>query len=245
VAATARKAGSKDRVKVAEARAQALKPRLSRMQIDVPTPTEGLTIERNGEPVLQPAWGAAVPVDPIRYEITAHAPGKQPWKKVVQVEPTATTVTVTVPELKPATPSAVPDVPATEPAADDTESAAALQLGLGIAVGVVGLAGIGVGAAFTAISGSKLDESKTHCAPDDPTACYDEQGVTLRDDAQAAQKIYIAGYALGGALVITGVVLLVTMPSSDGSIEPEASPSAVLVPAFGPDQVGLTLLGQW
>jgi hypothetical protein len=243
VASSSRKAGVKDRAKFAEGRAQALKGKLSRMQIDVPTPTEGLMIERNGEPVLQAAWGAAVPVDPISYEITARAPGKQPWKKVVKVEPTATTVTIAVPALAVATPkAAAAPIP---PADEEAPSALPLHLGLGITFGLVGLGGIGLGAAFTAISGSKLSESKTYCAPDDPTACWDQQGVTLRGDAQTAQKIYVAGYAVGGAFLITGVVLLATAPWSGDSTEPEGSPSALLVPALGPDQAGLTLLGKW
>lgn len=240
VAAASRKGGSSERAKIAEARAQTLKPKLSRMLIEVKGPTEGLTVERSKEPVLKDMWGTAVPVDPGEYEISAHAPGKQPWTKKVTVAPTATTVTVTVPSL-----AAAEEASAATRAAEDDSTAAPVHLGLGITCSALGLAGIAVGAAYTVVAGDKLDKAEPYCAGDDQSACWSELGVTFREQAQTAQKIYVTGYVLGGAFLVAGIVLLATTPSSNESPASEGSPQALLVPEIGPAELGLTLLGRW
>jgi hypothetical protein len=47
-----------------------------------------------------PQWGAAIPVDPGKYLITATAPGLAPWQIAVEVLEEATQATVEVPVLE-------------------------------------------------------------------------------------------------------------------------------------------------
>jgi serine/threonine-protein kinase len=230
VASVAKKAGSPERREIANQRADALKPRLSRLQVTVDEPLEGMVVARAGEPIARPKWGSAVPVDPASYELTAEAPGYKPWKKIVTVEGEGALVEVTVPALEAA--------PGGGGAVPTEEGGSGAQIGVGIGLGVLGLVGVGVGAAFTVIASSKHDESLAFC-PDDPNQCT-QQGVDLRDEAQSAQTVSIVGFALGGAALVTGVVLLVTgLTGGDGG-EPEAA-AWQLSPAVGPDLAGLGL----
>src|SRR6478752_7053172 len=79
VAASARAAGQAERGQVAQARADALEPRLVRVLIDVKATDPELVIRRNRIVVDKKAWGAATPLDAGDYLIEATAPGKKPW----------------------------------------------------------------------------------------------------------------------------------------------------------------------
>jgi hypothetical protein len=80
----------------------------------------------------------------------------------------------------------------------------------GLAVAVVGLAGIGVGTYFGVTAISKKNQSNDgHCLPDN--RC-DDTGFQLRSDGLTAAAASTALFAIGGAALITGVTL-VALPS--------------------------------
>lgn len=248
VATRARQEGQRRRALIAKERAGKLEDQLCRLRIDVPSPVAELTIERDGMDVPEATWGTATPVDPGSHEVTASAPGKQPWSTTVEVSGEGTEVSVEVPELEDAPVVAEPGGegelgtgPVGEPGPDEVDGTG--QLVAGIAVGVVGLGGLGVGAAFAAIAHSKYDESKDFCDPGDDSLCTQE-GVDLRSEAQTAQAVYITGFAVGGAALITGIVLLATLPSSDEAHEVSAG-AWRLSPAVGPGGAALQLTGRW
>ena len=234
VAAEAKKAGSEQRLKIAKERADALKPKLSRLQVNVDEPLDGMVIERAGEPISRPTWGSPVPVDPSSYEITVKAPGHKPWSTTVTVEGEGALIEVDVPALE----EAPADDPGNLPPAPE-EGGNGAQIGVGIGLGVLGLAGIGVGAAFTAIAGSKHDDSLAFC-PDDPNLCTQE-GVDLRGEAQTAQTVSIVGFVVGGAALTAGVVLLVTGLGGSDDEEGQKPAAWQLTPYLGPELTGLGL----
>jgi hypothetical protein len=118
VAASARAAGQAERGQVAQARADALEPRLVRVLIDVKATDPELVIRRNRIVVDKKAWGAATPLDAGDYLIEATAPGKKPWSTRIILPASATeVVSIVVPPLEAGEPvKAVIAAPKEEPA---------------------------------------------------------------------------------------------------------------------------------
>lgn len=81
VADSAQAAKMPDREKVARSRADALKPRLLTLTLQVPNSwrrSPGSRIKRNGEIVGAKLWNTALPVDAGEQRIEASAPGRSP-----------------------------------------------------------------------------------------------------------------------------------------------------------------------
>lgn len=246
VAAAARNAGRTRRAEEASRRADQLKPMLSTVLIEVDQPVDGIVVKRGDDSVSEAQWGTAVPVDPGTYEIVATAPGKKPWKKTVEVKAQADAVTITVPELEaaPAEDTATGGETTgggTTTAPPDDVSEGDGQWIAGWVVGGVGVAGAAVGVALRVVALSKDDESRSYCLPEDETRCTQE-GVDLREEARGLQLGSIIAWAVGGAAIATGVILLVTTPSSDESGADEAA-SLELLPMAGPGGGGALLRG--
>ena len=214
----ANRAGQADRAKFAEDRAKALEAKLSKMRVEVAEPVEGLTITRDGTVVSETALGKALPVDPGEHAIVAEAPGKKPWRQTVTVGAEADDVTVTIPALEDAPIEEKPAPGAPLPGSDAETSDGTPQLVAGFAVMGVGvLAGVG-GAVLRVVALQRDEESFEHCRPEDLGVCTQE-GADLRDEAQALQTGSVIAWAGGGALVVAGLVLVLTAP--DGEPEEE------------------------
>ena len=242
VASAARAAAMADRERVAHERAEALKPKLSYLAINVPeavATTPGLAIKRDGITIGRPQWGAGVPVDPGTHAIEASAPDKKPWTSQVKVQPAPGTTTVTVPVLMsvaaapPATPGRL-----TEPPAWST------QRTVGLVVGGVGVVGAVVGTIFGVRSFGKSSDSEAHCTTGMPDLC-DDTGLELRSDARELANVSTVAFALGGAAVVAGVVLFVTAPSEDASALGSVRFGVRVGAIAGPNTGGILLHGGW
>lgn len=213
-AATASQQGQPERNKIATERANSLEQRLSRLQLAVDPRADktSLQLRLNGKAIPAGTWDTALPVDPGPQTIEASAPGYLPWKTTVEVPAGANTANVEVPALKP------------EPQATETATApsvavlpAPVQHGstqrvVGYVVGGVGVAGLAVGGVFGFLAYDKNKKSLDECRKGDATACT-PRGVELREDAQSAGTIATVASIAGGALVLTGVTLLLSAPS--------------------------------
>jgi len=243
----AQKEGQESRVKVAAERAEALEERLSMLKIVVPYELEGLEVTRDGEVVGQAQWGTDMPTDPGSHEIKATAPGKLPWTKTVEVGEENDEVAIEVGKLADAPVEPDPVVPV-----EETDSTG--QLAAGIAVGALGLVGVGLGTAFGILAGSKNDESiGTDYCPTDPTQCTAE-GVELRDEALTFAHVSTTGFVVGGVGIVAGIILLATLPGGDDDAEDDGGDDGVeaarlqLVPwleARDQGSAGLILKGTW
>jgi hypothetical protein len=91
---------------VAQARAQKLEPRVSRLTINVPqkTQVDGLEITRDRDRVDAGLWNRALPIDGGTYTVTARAPGANLWSTQVTVAAESDTKTRRGP--RPAQPAA-------------------------------------------------------------------------------------------------------------------------------------------
>jgi len=105
-AASAKAVGQTEREQVLRERATALAPRISKLVIEVNSSDPKLTVKRDDLPLDVEQYGRAVAIDPGTYVITAKSPGKQAWRKTIEVKPGQKVVTVSVPELEPEKPKA-------------------------------------------------------------------------------------------------------------------------------------------
>ncbi len=130
-ATLAKNNGQTDREELARARAKALEPRLTRLEIALApgAKLEGLRVTRSGTEVREVSFGIPLPVDPGDQVIEASAPGFKPFRTTVRADQPGGQVTVTIPRLAPndavAAPAPAPVAPAPLPIAPQATPAPA------------------------------------------------------------------------------------------------------------------------
>lgn len=229
VQARARNEGRSDREQAALARAQALRPRLSTLEVRVPqdmAAVEGLVIRRDGTVLGRGAWNVVVPIDGGEHTVEVSAPGKQPWQGRVQVKPEADAAVVTVPTLA-AAPVGAPGRASTKPAG---------QWGTlewaGVGVAGAGVIGLGVGGYFLGSALGKKDDSTKDC---EGNLCGPEGSSDRRSAVEKGNTATIFAIA-GGALAAGGATLFVIgrvrarqaeTPPAGGQLAFSAGPAGV------------------
>lgn len=101
-ASRAAAAGKADQAAAAQEEADKLEPKLMKLRIDLSAGAQtiaGLHLSRDGNPVPREEWGAAMPVDPGNYRVSATAPGRREWSTAVVVREPGKVVQVSIPEL--------------------------------------------------------------------------------------------------------------------------------------------------
>jgi hypothetical protein len=221
----ARAAGSQERIDLATGRATALEAHLSTLTIRVPASHEGVTVGRDGAPVDSGELGSAIPVDPGEHEVTASAPGHKPWSTKVQVKPDSDKVVVDVPELEagPAT-ETVTTAPTSQETSAATGSSSA-QRPIAIAVGAVGVVGLGLGAFFGISANSSWKDAKGGCT-DYPYQCSSD-ALGQRDSASTKATVSTIAFIAGGVALAAGTVLWFTAPSGSSSVALGVGPGSV------------------
>jgi hypothetical protein len=185
-----------DREQVAAERLAALEPKLSRVVFIVPPMSRvpNLSVQLGANTIPASSWGTTIPVDAGTQHISVFAKGHRPWNMDLAVSGTdAREYRVTVPMLEP-----MPEPSSNRRTAFRTA---------GVVTGSVGLAGIGAGAVFSALSKSSDDANTCargviQCVPTKATASNYSEASTV-------------SLAVGGALLATGVTLFVLSPSPD------------------------------
>lgn len=228
-ASMAAQANQPDRASSAQDRAQSLEPRLSRLTIAVPPETAslpGLTVTRDGESVLAATYNLTIAIDGGRYTVRASAPGKAPFEQVIEVPAEGGALRVNVAlDGAGANPAPLP------PASDGTARAAqadpprgaepahdgmpAAQIA-GIAVGGAGIVtgAIGLGVALSGV-GRSNDATAARKVAIESGDTAGEASAQADYDSGAAQTT--AGWVvtgIGGAALVTGVLLFVLAPDS-------------------------------
>lgn len=232
VAARSRREGRPDREELAKQHKAALESRLPMLTVAVASGGEkvdGLTIKRDGVEVGSGSWATAVPVDPGHHHVEASAPGYRPFSATVTLGTDGARQTVVVPVLE-----RLPDAPEGAPGAASGGFWSPLRYA-GAAVGVVGLAGIGLGAVFGLKAISLNNDSKNDC---DASSVCDATGVASRHDAQSAGNVSTIAFVAGGVLLAGGVTMF-------GLAKPRSSAGAALraTPLVSDRQLGMGLEG--
>ena len=130
----ARQAGQSEREQAALQRAEALRPKLTSIRLQMAKPPEGLSVTCDDHQLNPELVGLSLPVDPGPHTFEATAPGHKPWRRTLTVPAKPGVITVTVPPL-------IATAEEAEPAADDSDPQAT---GTTTALGWIG---VGLGAA--------------------------------------------------------------------------------------------------
>jgi len=246
VAASARAAGQTERGQVAQARADALEPRLVRMLIEVKASDPALVIRRNHIVVEQKAWGAASALDAGDYTIEASAPGKKPWSKQVVVPVSASEmVSVVVPQLEPAEPEkALTEAPKPKPAApppkvQHVDPKAKRRSTYAYVIGGLGVVSVGVGTALALKYKSKNNQAEEIC----PTSVNCSQSdldlhSELVSDAKSFRTGAFIGFGVGAAALITSTALFLAPSSAPSSASLSAAPFVTADGSWGAVAIG-------
>jgi hypothetical protein len=196
----AARVGDGEREGVARRRARALEPRLARIVVRVPAPVSGLQVRRDGLAVDAAAYGTALVVDPGEHTLTARAPGRRPYRRVVELaEGTRLTVEIPVLEAEPA--AAAPPAPGGEP-----PPAPRPKRWLAMGTLALSVASAGVGTYYGLRARSRFRDAEGMC---DAAGC-DPRGVALAEDAMRSGDISTAAFIVSGAALAGGVVLWFT-----------------------------------
>jgi serine/threonine-protein kinase len=227
--------GQSDRAQVASARARALERRLSSLSIVVPREHHfsGLTVTLEGQPIPPASYDQYLPIDPGQHRIVVSAPGHRSFEKTLTVAGDAPErYRMVVPLLKPI------DSEHEQTHGSTLRTAGLVSAGAGVLT-------MGAGAVLGVIAARKNDQSLDEC-PEQPDRCT-PRGVALREDAQRYADWSTVGFAAGGGLIVTGVVLYIAAPSSAPKEKPTAAKLAELrvAPAIDTRRLGLTVKGRF
>lgn len=217
----AQKAGD-SREHTAAVSADALKPKLHYVMLEVQgSDTQGLQIRRDGQNVGSAVWSSPVPMDPGEHQLEASAEGKIPWQGTFTVPEGPGETRVPVPELEDAPtppPSAEPQ-PAGAPSAPAREQASpgSTQRLIGWVTVGAGAGSLIAGGVFSLLAVKDNKAANDQCLPSDPTLC-NSRGQDLGESAVSKGNLATVFTGLGAALVVGGVVVVLTAPS-----EPDAA----------------------
>jgi hypothetical protein len=210
-----------DRAEEAKTRLAALEPRIPRTIIDVPDEVRairGLSVKRSGTDVPSVSFGISVMADPGRVEVTAQAPGYEPFHANIDVgEGETQRIRVTL-AREPAPPPARPD-----PAAP-----LSVSVPISITLGVVGVAAVVVGGYFGGAAIQDAHQVNDVCHGQ--STCSDRAMVDLAHTADREANIANVLLPVGGAALVSGLVVILVMgprqkPKPAVALTPQASGS--------------------
>jgi len=246
-AAAARQADQPERARMARDKAAEIEPNLPTLTIVVPAAADrpDLQVRRDGVLVGRPEWGTPIPVDPGAHVVEAGGPGLRTWQGAAAVPGASAKTSIEVPVLEPApaaqrpaepkppTPAAAVALPSptSERVAGPPMGAApgSGQRAAGWIVGGVGLAGVAAGAIFGGVALSNNGAASSGCVQ---AVCSSSAYDSIRT-AKLAATASDVGFAVGGALVLTGVVVTLAAPRRQPTAGLALSPAW-----FGPGTAG-------
>ncbi len=236
VEARSRSEGRADREQVSRERAQALRPRLSTLEIRVAGETasvSGLEIRRDGVALGSGAWNTAVPVDGGNHVVEVTAPGKRPWRGEVTLKPEGDAQVLAIPVLEAAPPTPEPTQPSGSVALAP-ESAGSKPWGTlewaGVGTAGAGVIALGVGGFFLSSALGKNSDSEDDC---DGNVCGD-QGTKDRNDAISAGNTATWLGIAGGVLVAGGATLFIVGRTNSSKEQASIPSSPRLAVGAGP-----------
>jgi hypothetical protein len=213
-----------DRALVAREHIAQLEPQLSKLTVVVPAAlaqAPGLEIRRDNVRLDRAAWGVPVPIDGGPHAVEARG-GSRPWSLHFDVAATRDRRVVEVPsvvvEPAPASVSSESASPSMSLASSSRSASPSLSPApsarpdvtrqrWGIALGALGVVGLGTGAYFGVTAVSKIHDAKAQC----PTApnCTSQAPVSL--NAEGFRDATIADVALGVGVVAGALGLFLVL----------------------------------
>jgi hypothetical protein len=231
--AEARRDGRQDRVREAGIRIAALAPRLARVTVTSrPEASPGVTVLLDGVALGAASLGTPIPVDPGEHSLRADAPGRLSWIAHVTIEEGATpSFDVPFLELAPASassPTAAALAPPPSPAGHPLRVPA-------VVIGGVGLAALGVGAAFGIVAAEKKHDSEGLCDPSGDACSSTGAGLLRQANTAAWASDFGVGLGAAGLVAATYLFLVTSRRAEAGRVR--------VVPAVGVESIGLAARG--
>jgi hypothetical protein len=178
----------------------------------------GVKVTIDGQPLEGGVSGAAFEIDPGEHKLSFEGSGVPTTEKAILVREGEKSRRVEV-------------ILGAASTSSESPPGAGTRRMIGLAVGGVGVVGLGLGAAFGAVASSKWSSAKTDCgAGCGPSARAQNE----KSSAESAATISTVGFVAGAALVAGGLTLFLTAPSSTG---------LRVVPTVGASGGGLFLHG--
>jgi hypothetical protein len=251
----ASRAGDIKRRDYALKHAAALLPRLPRLTIMRPATTPpGFAVSRNGVTIDLAVLGSTMYVDPGPHEVTAKAPGFEPFRTSITIAE-ARSETIAVPDLMPSEAPRVKEAhaespqPRSQPLAERLKSTATparppdrrrIRKYIAFGAGATGAALIGAGLFLGARASSSYDEAKAVCGN---LICETDadfaRGQDLIARARTEAAFSTALVATGAAALGTGVALWLTAPRRS------RTETARISPVITHRDVGVALSGRF
>jgi hypothetical protein len=259
--ALARATAQPQRAELARVHAERLHAGLARVTVEISSEARavpGLQVRCGSVPIDPALPGVAVPVDPGDVVVEASAPGFATFSRSVTVA-AGSRVNVSLPALTrqsvaapPATSAAAPAATTPTPAASSPgqpvevhghqagapvgqTAAARPSLVWPIALGTLGVVGLGVGAVFGAKAISNASDANELCPNGQ---CREERGKSLMDDAGRDAQISNVAFGVGAAGLAAGIIVYLLD-------RPKPTEQRVdISPWLGRGQAGLALRGR-
>lgn len=219
--------GMRERARIAAVRSAALERKMARLVLEVPpAPPEGYEVRLGDVTIPSASWGTPLPLDAGTVHIEASAPGYVPYRRYVAIPGgEGARVTVTIPPLElradpppppplvappsPKTPSSAPTLPFAPRRRGDPGQVPRV---VGLTLAATGGVGLATGGALALLASDRRSEARDRC-PDGPRDCS-PRAVELEHDAARARTWAAISSAVGGGLVLAGLVVYVTAPSA-------------------------------
>jgi hypothetical protein len=209
------------------------------------TDVTAVMITMDDQPLADHLEGVALEVDPGQHSFRFEAPGLAPTTKSLLIQQAQKdrheTVTLGPSAAQPPSPTRTVTTPKPADSAAPPSKLSAEGHGLGgqritaLAVGGLGVVGLGVGAVFGFMAMSKKNDATAVC-PGPGVQCATQDGVDKWNDAAVFGNVSTVSLIAGGAVLAGGLVLWMTAPDKTSG-----SPGAQvgLVPG------GLRIAGTW
>ena len=213
------KAHQRGRDRIAAAQRDALRPVLPQLAIALPAGAPaGTTVTRDGDPLGAPSLGVALPVDPGEHLIVAKTPdGVRHETRVTLERGQRRNVVLDLTATPTPTPTSTP-TPTPTPTSTSTSTSNPVRTWAWIAGGI-GLAGIAVGSIAGAVVMNDASTIHSQCQPDQSCS---PSGLSAASQSRTFGAISDVGFAVGGAGLITSLVLFL-LPGPK-AVVPVASP---------------------
>lgn len=205
--------GMAERARIAEVRSAALEPKLTRLRLQLPAEVpDELVLTIDGAAVPRASWSTSLPVDPGTLTVEVSAPGYLPYRRYVAIpREEASRVNVKIPPLvrrRAVEAKPLASTPVVRAPAEDRGYAVRV---LGVSLLVAGGVGMATSGALALVAQQRNDDSLEYC-PNDPGHCA-PRGVQLRRDAGRLADYATVAAAVGGGLLVTGLVVYIAAPS--------------------------------
>jgi hypothetical protein len=233
VAAASHAAGKTEREQASQAKMAELLPHVGRLALGASaiSNTGGAEVKIAGATVPRERWGDPQIVDPGSVLVEVAAPEHEIWVSNVDVTPgTQIDVALRLGLAHVDTNGGGP------PVSRDTTSSVSSRRTIALALGGLGVVGIGVGAVFGAIAISKHSEASEVCPL--PNPCNDQRASETWTGATSAGNVSTIAFIAGGAALAAGAVLWFSAPT-------QSARTVRVAPLMGTGSAGLTLRGDF